>query len=178
MATGGAVLLPSNEKTNFLRLAALIIDGGTLALKTQFDAAFPPQTLGQDLQAHGNFNILLQLKNQRILTQAQFNLLFPPPATFVASSDFDVCLFTCLIQNLPAFHQQNSPVWAQKGPPAPTDLSLAADVKRLRHLRNKVRLNFNSVRSPEHALGLVGFVCRRSPSTLSASFLYRLAEQK
>lgn len=138
MATGGAVLLPSNEKTNFLRLAALIIDGGTLALKTQFDAAFPPQTLGQDLQAHGNFNILLQLKNQRILTQAQFNLLFPPPATFVASSDFDVCLFTCLIQNLPAFHQQNSPVWAQKGPPAPTDLSLAADVKRLRHLRNKV----------------------------------------
>lgn len=139
MATGGVPLLPSKEKTNFLRLVALIIDGGTLSLKTQFDAKFPPQTLSQDLQAHGNYLILLQLKNKKHLTQAQFNLLFPPnPLVVTKSSDFDVSLFTCLIQNLPAFQQQNSPIWKRHGPPAPTDISLAADVKRLRILRNYV----------------------------------------
>lgn len=140
MATGSDPLLPSKEKTNFLRLTALVIDGGTLALKTQFDAKFPPLNLGQDLQAHGNVQVLSGLKNKRILTQAQFSLLFPPPPKNTDSTDFDVCLFSCLIQNLPAFQQQNSPVWKQLGPPAPTDFTLAADVKRLRYLRNFVRI--------------------------------------
>lgn len=140
MATGSDPMLPSKEKTNFLRLTALVIDGGTLALKTQFDAKFPPLNLGQDLQAHGNVQVLSGLKNKRILTQAQFSLLFPPPPKNTDSTDFDVCLFSCLIQNLPAFQQQNSPVWKQLGPPAPTDFTLAADVKRLRYLRNFVRI--------------------------------------
>ena len=139
MATAGASLLPCKEKTNFLRLAALIIDGGALALKTQFDAKFPPLTLGQDLQAHGNFQILFRLKNQKYINQAQFDLLFPPPTKVADSSDFVVSLFSCLIQNLPAFGQQTSLIWKQPGPPAPNDFSLAAEVKRLRYLRNNVR---------------------------------------
>ena len=138
MAMAGSSILPSKEKTNYLRLAALVIDGGALALKTQFDIKFPPPTLGQDLQAPGNRQILLQLKNTRILKTAQFNMLFPLPPTVVDSSDFDVCLLACLIQNLPVFQQQNSPLWKQPGRPPPTDLSLAADVIRLRCLRNQV----------------------------------------
>ena len=139
MAVAGASLLPCKEKTNFLRLAALLIDGGALALKTQFDAIFPPLNLGQDLQAHGNFQILFGFKNKRIINQAQFDLLFPPPNKVTDSSDFDVSLFSCLIQNLPAFGQHTSLVWKQPGPPAPNDFSLAAEVKRLRYLRNYVR---------------------------------------
>ena len=140
MATGGASLLPSIEKANFLRLAALAIDGGTLALKTQFDAVFPPLTLGQDLQDPANFHIILRLRNKKVIKQTQYDLLIPPqPRKVVGSSDFDVTLLSCLIQNLPALGQQNSTVWAQPGPPAPTDFSLAAEVKRLRYLRNYVR---------------------------------------
>ena len=138
MATGGAELLPTKEKTNYLRLAALVIDGGGLALKTQFDLQFPPQSLGQDLQSHGNFRILNNLKHKKILKNDQFDLLFPPPPKIADSSDFDVSLFSCLIQNLPVFNQHTSPVWKQPGPPLPTDLSLGADVKRLRLLRNQV----------------------------------------
>ena len=140
MATGGARLLPTKEKTNYLRFAALLIDGGALALKTQFDLQFPPQSLGQDLQSHGNFQILNNLKHKTILTNDQFDLLFPPPPKIADSSDFDVSLFSCLIRNLPVFNQHTSPVWKQPGPPLLTDLSLAADVKRLRLLRNQVRV--------------------------------------
>ena len=141
MATGGAGLLPTKEKTNYLRFAALVIDGGTLALKTQFDLQFPPQSLGQDLRTHGNFQILNNLKQRKILKHDQFDLLYPPPPKIVDSSDFDVSLLSCLIQNLPVFKQHTSPVWKQPGPPLPTDLSLAAEVKRLRLLRNQVRVH-------------------------------------
>ena len=141
MATGGAELLPTKEKTNYLRLALLVIDGGGLALKTQFDLQFPSQSLGQDLQSHGNYQILNDLKRRKILKKDQFDLLFPPPPEIADSSDFDVSLLSCLIQNLPVFNQHTSPVWKQPGPPAPTDLSLAADVKRLRLLRNQVRVH-------------------------------------
>ena len=144
MATAGASLLPSKEKANFLRLAALVIDGGTLALKTQFDTKFPPLTLGQDLQNPANFHIILRLRNKKVIKQAQYDLLIPPqPHKVVDSSDFDVTLLSCLIQNLPALGQHNSMVWAQPGPPAPTDFSLAAEVKRLRYLRNYVRLVYD-----------------------------------
>ena len=143
MATAGTALLPCKEKTNFLRLAAIVIDGGALALKTQFDGVFPPPTLGQDLQNPPNFQIILRLKNKKVIKQAQYDLLIPPPNKVVDSSDFDVTLLSCLIQNLPAFGQNTSPVWAQPGPPAPTDFSLAAEVKRLRYLRNYVRLAFD-----------------------------------
>ena len=138
MAAAGASVLPCKEKTNFFRLAALIIDGGTLALRTQFDAVFPPLTLGQDLQNQTNFPTILRLKNTKVIKQAQYDLLIPPPNKVVDSSDFDVTLLSCLIQNLQAFGQNTSPVWKQPGPPAPTDFSLAAEVKRLRYLRNNV----------------------------------------
>ena len=138
MAYAGAGLLSSEEKTNFLRLASLLIDGGTLALKTQFDLKFPPVSLSQDLQSPGNHQLLLQLKKKKILTAAQFELLFPPAGIVADSSKFDVSLLSCLIQSVPAFHQQNSPIWKQRGLPAPTDVTLAADVKRLRCLRNQV----------------------------------------
>lgn len=138
----------SDERTNFLRLAVLVIDGGKLALKTQFDLKFPAQTLGQDLQSPTNFPILKRLGNpprnkRRILTQPQFDLLFPhlalpPIQKQVDSSDFDVSLLACLIQNLSAFKQQNSPVWTQQGFPMWSDHSLAADVKRLRIYRNQI----------------------------------------
>ena len=146
----------SKEMSNFLRLAALIIDGGKYALKLQFDMHFPPNTLTQDLRAPGNFQILQRLGNppkgkRRILMQEQLDLLFPhlatPPSTKnVDSSDFDVTLLACLIQNLPAFHQISNPVWTQKGQPQYNDYSLAAEVKRLRLYRNEVRmLHFENI---------------------------------
>ena len=156
MATGGAGLLPTKEKTNYLRFAALVIDGGALALKTQFDLQFPPQSLGQDLQSHGNFQILNNLKHKKILKNDQFDLLFPPPPKIADSSDFDVSLFSCLIQNLPVFNQHTSPVWKQPGPPAHTDLSLAADVKRLRLLRNQVRVHRGFYKSLLNLLNKLG----------------------
>lgn len=138
MAQGGTSLLPSAEKTNFLRLIALLIDGGTLALKTQFDLHFPPVTLSQDLQASVNYQILRKLTKKRILTSPQSKLLFPPAGKTPESSEFDLSLLSCLVQVLPAFQQQNSPVWKTSVAPATTDKSLAADVKRLRCLRNEV----------------------------------------
>ena len=138
----------SKERTNYLRLAALVIDGGKTALKLQFDDKFPPNTLSQDLRAPGNFQILQRLGNpprgkRRILLQDQFDILFPhlatPPSTKnVDSNEFDVTLLACLIQNLPAFYQTANPVWTQKGYPAYGDYSLGADVKRLRLKRNEV----------------------------------------
>ena len=137
MATTGASLLPSKEKTNFLTLTALIIDGGRLALKTQFDAVFPPLNLGKDLQAHQP--LVYSLKIKGIICQPQYSLLYPPSPTVADSSNFDVTLLACLIQSLPVFGQNTSPIWKQSGPPVLNDITLAADVKRLRILRNYVR---------------------------------------
>ena len=127
----------AEKRANFLRLSALVIDGGALALKTRFDAIFPPHILTQDLQT--NKTLLNNLGKRRILSRVQLDLLLPAPPTKADSSNFDVCLFASLIQNLPAFGQQCTPVWGHKGLPPPTDLSLAADVQRLRFIRNQVR---------------------------------------
>ena len=127
----------AEQRAKFLRLAALVIDGGALALKTQFDGVFPPHSLTQDLQT--NKKILKNLGRGRVLKRAQLDLLLPAPPVNADSSTFDVCLFACLIQNLPAFGQQNSPVWGLKGLPPSIDKSLAADVQRLRFIRNQVR---------------------------------------
>ena len=133
----------AEKRANFLRLSALVIDGGALALKTQFDAVFPPQSLTLDLQT--NKTILINLSKRRVLSRDQLDLLLPAPPVIADSSKFDVCLFACLIQNLPAFGQQNSPVWGQKWLPPPGDHSLAADVQRLRFIRNQVRAFYMNV---------------------------------
>ena len=127
----------AEKRANFLRLAALVIDGGALALKTQFDAIFSPHSLTQDLQIQKK--ILKNLGRVRVLSRFQLDLLLPAPPVNADSSKFDVCLFACLIQNLPVFGQKHSPVWGQRGLPPPVDQSLAADVQRLRFMRNQVR---------------------------------------
>lgn len=130
MAACGAGSSSQDGRACFLRLAALVIDGGTLALKTRFDMEFPPRTLRNDLQDPNNFLILKELRRKRTLRQEQYNLLFPAHPIQADSSNFDISLFACLIQNLPAFNQITSVVWNQHGPPHPQDLTLAADVQR------------------------------------------------
>ena len=77
------------EKANFTRLARLLVDKGTEALRKTFDAIHPPANLQADLAA--SIASLRKLK-PRVISNHQWDLLFPPSGSPPDSKTFDVTL--------------------------------------------------------------------------------------
>ncbi|VDI21805.1 Hypothetical predicted protein [Mytilus galloprovincialis] len=65
----------SIEEDNYIRLALLLKGVSPRAVRTYFDGEFPPTYLPSTLNT--NYNTLNSLKLDRVLNQAQWNLLFP-----------------------------------------------------------------------------------------------------
>ncbi|VDI71769.1 Hypothetical predicted protein [Mytilus galloprovincialis] len=71
----------SEEEENYVRLALLLKGVTPRAVRTYFDREFPPSYLPSTLNT--NYNTLLDLKLNRIINQAQWNLLIPRNGTSV-----------------------------------------------------------------------------------------------
>ena len=125
---------PSEEKARRLRLLSLIIEGGALVLRHQFDKKFPPSRLRSDLlNVRRRINVLIQ---KRVIRKDQAEKLYPllhDPC----SSTFDITLLTCLLRNICGLARPWDPVWS--GVPPSHDTSVEADITRLRNYRNEVK---------------------------------------
>lgn len=133
MATGTTGAKYSNRECLF-RLQTLVIDGGTEVLRNVFDQRLLGVALGVFL-ANEKKTIKI-LKQQNIITKAQYNLLYPPSGQPPTSTDFDITLIICLLRNLLSFGLNQNYTW--NVPPKPTDASLEADLCRLKDFRNEV----------------------------------------
>ena len=124
------------EKANFTRLSRLLVDKGTEALRNTFDAIHPPANLQAVLA--GKRASLLRLK-PRIISNPQWDLLFPPSGNPPDSKTFDVTLLTVLLRNICGLPSTG---WAAM--PADTDRSMQANILRLKFLRNEIYAHVTS----------------------------------
>ena len=96
------------------------------AVRVQFDKEFHPVHLQNILNR--NVLHLANLKTKKRITQPQWELLFPNTGE-PSSKDFDITLMICLLRNL-------SSIAIMDRLPSATDISLGADLSRIKYYRN------------------------------------------
>ncbi|XP_076105878.1 uncharacterized protein LOC143074214 [Mytilus galloprovincialis] len=120
----------SEEEENYVRLALLLKGLAPRAVRTYFDGSFPPIHLPSTLNI--NYNTLDDLKYRKVLTQTQWNLLFPTNGV-PDSTTFDVTLMICLIRNLASIIQPRN---GFDRLPLPVETTPGADLARIKWYRN------------------------------------------
>ncbi|XP_063405881.1 ankyrin repeat domain-containing protein 17-like [Mytilus trossulus] len=120
----------SQEDINFLRLAGLLIRVAPRAVRRKFDFEFHPEQLQQFLrEKRGKIDDLR--RNKRVITLAQYDLLYPRGSTGVLSDMFDVSLMACLLRHFTDLDIQESL-------PVKINHSVAADISRIKFYRNSI----------------------------------------
>ena len=141
MATNTSAITSDNE--SFFRICQLLIGVGTTVMRNAFDNIHPPNTLSHVLQS--NKNNLKRLR-PRVLTDPMWNILYPGVNFCGKSTDFDLTLLTVLFRHIcglrpPLVDQAKTnslPTYSWDEEPDPGDTSFAADVVRVKRIRNKV----------------------------------------
>ena len=128
-----SVFEASEDKTNGTRLARLVIDGGTHALRTFFDTIHPPATLQVVLAR--NFGTLQMLKLRRAIFDNQWEALFPSSGNPPDSKTFDITLLHLLIREICYFA---GPLTGWHNMPIDSDVSPEADIVRIKCFRNEL----------------------------------------
>ena len=130
-----SILGPSEEKTNGTKLARLLIDGGTQALRNVLESFIhPPSTL--QIMLNNNKATLANLKSRRKLYDSQWEKLFPPSGGPPDLNTFDITLLHLLLREIcPALIE---PVTGWHDMPAETNHSREAEIVRIKCLRNSL----------------------------------------
>ncbi|CAG2184439.1 unnamed protein product [Mytilus edulis] len=119
----------AEDDINFLRLAGLLIKIAPRAVRRRFDYEFNPLQLQQFLSK--NRHKIDDLYTKRVITQAQYSILYPRGSSGVSSDMFDVSLMVCLLRHF-------TDLDIQDGLPLETSLTLAADISRIKCYRNYI----------------------------------------
>ena len=127
------VLEASEEKTNGTRLARLLIDGGTHALRTIFNSIHPPRTLQVVLRV--NFSTLQILKSRRAIFDSQWEALYPSSGDPPDSKTFDITLLHLLLREICFFV---APATGWNDLPHDGDISSEAHIVRIKFFRNEL----------------------------------------
>ena len=133
MAYAAPTVASTKDTTNYSRLCRLLVDVSTQALRDTFDNICSPSSLHTVLSA--NKATLQSLRAKRIINPIQWGKLFPPIPTTVSSRDFDTTLLMVLLRNLCGLVP---PLSGWDTLPDAADLSLEADIARIKHFRNTV----------------------------------------
>ena len=128
-----SALHATDEKANFQRLTRLLMCGGITLLREVFDSIHPPANLPVVL---GNHRKQLQrLRGRNVINQQEWKLLYPSPGVYGKSIEFDITLLFKLFRNI---CRLTPPVTGWNILPNSTDLSLEADLTRIKSYRNEV----------------------------------------
>ena len=131
MTEMSSIFYSSQEKTNGSRLARLLVDGGTEALRSVFHSFIPPSALQTVL--NNNLALLEDLQRRRKIFDDQWEKLFPSSGNPPDSKTFDITLLHLLLREICHFTE---PVTGWKTMPAETDASREANVVRIKCFRN------------------------------------------
>ena len=125
------LLCSTSGKTNFQRIARLLISVGTSLLREIFDSICPPSHLPTILSNPVTKNRLKGAK----LTMPQWHCLCPSPGVYGKSADFDVTLLFRLLRTI---CNLAPPATGWDALPASADHSLTADISRIKYYRNSI----------------------------------------
>jgi hypothetical protein len=158
-----SVLQSSEEKIYGFKLMRLIVDGGTEVLRNIF-LSIHPGNLHSVLSTH-HPTLYPLFKTKKIITQPQWNKLFPPPPRIPNIQELDITLLVILLRNICCL---SPPSTGWNVMPGSTDNSREANIVRIKLFRNNLfghvpgtdvsRLDFEShwveVSSTLRSLGL------------------------
>ena len=130
---------PSNPSTkgtsNYAQLCRLLVEVGSHVLREIFDRVCSPENLNAVLTNPTNHAKLQALRKKGVLSTSQWRKLYPVVKWSISSGNFDTSLLLFLLRNiygltLPTFSWNNFPLI--------TDTTPAADITRIKILRDKV----------------------------------------
>ena len=129
----------SQEKTNGSRLARLLIDGGTEALRKVFYFFIGSSDLQTVLT--NNWDLLENLKKRGKLSDGQWEQLFPSTGDPPDSKTFDITLLFFLLR---VVCHLTEPVTRWNTMPVETDVSREANIVRIKCFRNDLCHSFST----------------------------------
>ena len=135
MASAPPIFHSTKETTNYARLCRLLVDVGAHVLRETFDRKRPTGSLDTVLSTPPTHAILQQLRKKRVLNPTQWGKLYPAIKSSVSSINFDITLLMVLLRNICSLVP---PATGWDSLPAATDLSLEADIVRIKCYRNEV----------------------------------------
>ncbi|XP_060596264.1 E3 ubiquitin-protein ligase DZIP3-like [Ruditapes philippinarum] len=138
MASGGETLFAETLSNDVLlyRLQILICDGGLLVLRNILDQTLAAQGITLRACLDSEKSTVRHLKNRGVITQEQYDILFPDYDRIPTTTDMDISLVICLLRNLKCFGLSQRFDW--DATPISSDVSVEADICRLRTLRDKI----------------------------------------
>jgi hypothetical protein len=126
-----SVLESSEEKIYGFKLMRLIVDGGTEVLRNII-INIHPSNLHAVLSTH--YPTLYPLfKTKKIITQPQWDKLYPPPPKIPNIQEFDITLLVILLRNICGLFP---PTTGWNVMPGSTDNSREANIVRIKQFRN------------------------------------------
>ena len=128
-----SVFEASQEKTNGTKLARLVIDGGTHALRTFLNTIYPPGVLQAALTS--NRGTLQVLKSRRAIFDSQWESLFPSSGDPPDSETFDITLLHLLLREICYLAP---PLTGWNNLPLDSDVSPEAHIVRIKCFRNEL----------------------------------------
>ena len=135
MASAAPSFHSTKETTNYARLCRLLVDVGAHVLRETFDKKRPTGNLDTVLSTPPTHSILQRLRRNRVLNPTQWGKLYPAIRCSVSSTNFDITLLMVLLRNICGLAP---PSTGWDSLPAVTDLTLEADIVRIKCYRNTV----------------------------------------
>jgi hypothetical protein len=127
-----------DNRVNLFRLQIIIIDGGLLVLRNIIDKTLTDQGITLSACLNNEKGTITRLKNRGVITQVQYDILFPTGGQSPTTSEMDFTLIICLLRCLKCFGLNKKFDWNTK--PISTDLTVEADICRLKACRNEVSM--------------------------------------
>ena len=129
----------SKEKTNGTRLARLLIDGGTHALREFLHSLYPSATL--PIVLNNNFTLLKGLHLRGKIFDGQWEKLFPPSGGLPNTKTFDITLLHLLLREICILEK---PATGWHNMPADANSSPEAHIVRIKCFRNDLCHSFST----------------------------------
>ena len=134
-----AFATPSNPSikgtSNYAQLCRLLVEVGSHVFKEIFDRVCPPEKLHTVLTNPTNLAKLQTLQKKRVLCTSQWHKLYPAVKWSISSGNFDSSLLLLLLRNIFGL---TLPASGQDDLPLVTDTTPAADISRIKILRDRV----------------------------------------
>ncbi|PFX20783.1 E3 ubiquitin-protein ligase DZIP3 [Stylophora pistillata] len=135
MASATLLNCSTKETTNYARLCHLFVHVGSCVLREIFDRIYPPENLHIILAHPRNHAKLQTLRKKRVLSTSQWHKLYPPIKSSVSSGNFDTFVLLLLLRNI---FGVTLPTSGHDVFPPSTDTTPAADITRIKILRDRV----------------------------------------
>ena len=135
MASAVPAFPSTKETTNYARLCRLLVDVGCHVLRERFDQIHSPAGLCALLSDPAVHAKLDSLHKKRVLNLSQWGKLYPAIGSSVTSVKFDITLLMVLLRSICSL---TPPATGWDDLPPATDLTLEADIARVKFYRNTI----------------------------------------